>query len=93
MGVKDGKIDVTQKSAEDMAAEAEAEGGVGTVSAADTGNLFSFMLARAGVKSRAFETDVRAADTANPLLAGQVLQRLWSNHHCVMIDCGKVSAA
>jgi len=60
LGVKDGKIDVTQLTKEETAMEAEAEGGVGTkVSKDDTSNLFSFMLARAGVKSRAFETEVR----------------------------------
>ena len=59
LSVKDGKIDVTQLSEEDVAAEADAIGGVGTVSQSDAQNLFSFALARAGVKSRAFETDVR----------------------------------
>lgn len=56
--VKGGKIDVTQLSREEEAAEEEAKGGVGTAVQTDAGNLFQFALARAGVKSAAFETDV-----------------------------------
>lgn len=60
IGVKDGKIDVTQLSVEDEEAEEAAKGGVSTTSKAitDAGNMFQFALARAGVNSRAFETDV-----------------------------------
>ncbi len=59
MTVKGGKVDVTQLSEEDAAAEEEAKRGVGTVTQADAGNLFSFALARAGVRKSTFETDVR----------------------------------
>ena len=74
-GVKNGKVDVTQRSEADAASDKAAEQGVSTIPAISQGaSLFEFALSRAGVQSRAFETNVRPP----PICADRVLIMCFS---------------